>query len=109
MSPERVLSKPINLLAISHLPTKPKAIRIAWLLHIGLIEPENVFTIKILKIWTLEKNAIVILKFERCVFLHTVMHPKDEVGMANSVDPDQNAPQSDLGLHCLPRPVCPKT
>ena len=34
--------------------------------------------------------------------------PKDADGMANSVDPDQTA-QSDLGLHCLPRPVCPKT
>ena len=34
------------------------------------------------------------------------MHPKD----ANSVDPDQTAPLgADLGLHCLPRPVCPKT
>ena len=28
--------------------------------------------------------------------------------MANSVAPDQTAPL-DLGLHCLPRPVCPKT
>ena len=40
------------------------------------------------------------------------MHPKDAEGIANSVDPDQTAPveeQSDLGLHCLPRPVCPKT
>ena len=30
---------------------------------------------------------------------------KDLDGMANRVDPDQNAPV----LHCLPRPVCPKT
>ena len=33
------------------------------------------------------------------------MHPKDAVGIANSVDPDQTAPvgaDSDLGLHCLP-------
>ena len=39
------------------------------------------------------------------------MHPKDAEEIANSVDPDQTAPeeQSDLGLHCLPRPVCPKT
>ena len=44
------------------------------------------------------------------------MHPKDAEGIANSVDPDQTAPlgavleeQSDLGLHCLPRPICPKT
>ena len=29
-------------------------------------------------------------------------------GMANSVDPDQTAPQeqSDLGLHCLQMPFC---
>ena len=26
-------------------------------------------------------------------------------GMVNSVDPDQ----TDLGLHCLPRHICPKT
>ena len=39
------------------------------------------------------------------------MCPKDVEGMANSVDPDQTAPQeqSDLGLHCLPRTVCLKT
>ena len=39
------------------------------------------------------------------------MHPKDADGMANSVDPDQTAPkkQSDLGLHCLLRPICPNT
>ena len=37
---------------------------------------------------------------------HTLMSPNDADGMANSVDPDE---QSDLGLHCLPRPVCPKT
>ena len=33
------------------------------------------------------------------------MCSKDAVGMANSVDPDQT---SDLGLHCLYRPVYPK-
>ena len=33
------------------------------------------------------------------------MSPNDADGMANSVDPDQ---QSDLGLHCLPRHICPK-
>ena len=37
-----------------------------------------------------------------------LMHPKDADRMANSVDPDQTK-QSDLGLHCLPRPDCPKT
>ena len=33
------------------------------------------------------------------------MHPKDAARISNSVDPDQE--QSDLGLHCLPRPFCP--
>ena len=36
------------------------------------------------------------------------MCPKDEDRMANSVDLDQTEEQSDLGLHCLPRLVCPK-
>ena len=35
------------------------------------------------------------------------MHPKVADGMANSVDPDEE--QFDLGLQCLPMPVCPKT
>ena len=43
---------------------------------------------------------------------------KDANGIANSEDPDQTAPlgsliwasrQSDLGLHCLPTAICPKT
>ena len=34
------------------------------------------------------------------------MCPKDADEIANSEDPDK---QSDLGLHCLLRPVCPKT
>ena len=40
------------------------------------------------------------------------MHPKDADSIANSEDPDQTAPleeQSDLGLHYLPDPICPKT
>ena len=39
---------------------------------------------------------------------HSVMSPNDADGMANSVDSDQTE-QSDLGLHCLPRHICPKT
>ena len=38
------------------------------------------------------------------------MSPNDADGMVNSVnsvDPDQE--QSDLGLHCLPRHICPMT
>ena len=38
---------------------------------------------------------------------YIVMSPNDEDGMANSADPDQE--QSDLGLHCLSRYICPKT
>ena len=38
---------------------------------------------------------------------HRVMSPEDAEGMTNSGDPDQE--QSDLGLHCLPRSICPKT
>ena len=37
-----------------------------------------------------------------------VMSPNDADGMENSVDPDQEE-QSDVGLHCLPRHICPKT
>ena len=39
---------------------------------------------------------------------HNVISPKDANGMAISIDPDQSE-QSDLGLHCLPRPNGPKT
>ena len=39
-------------------------------------------------------------------FNRWVMCPKDAQGIANSVDPDWTAP-ADLGLHCLPRPLCP--
>ena len=39
-----------------------------------------------------------------------VFRQKDANGIANSEDPDQTAPLgSDLGLHCLPRSICPKT
>ena len=39
-----------------------------------------------------------------------VMSPNDADGMENSVDPDQTAPlESDLGLHCSARHICPKT
>ena len=40
-----------------------------------------------------------------------VFRQKNANEIANSEDADQTAPleQSDLGLHCLPRPICPKT
>ena len=54
-------------------------------------------------------SHVIILKFEQ----YRVMHPKVAKRMANSVGPDQTVipglGQSDLGLHHLPRSVCPKT
>ena len=49
--------------------------------------------------------GVVTLQTKR--LYHRVMHPKDADSIANSEDPDQTAP--DLGLHYLPRPICPKT
>ena len=60
--------------------------------------------ITIPKFCTPEKFLELILKFD-----HDGLSLKQEVhsdvdGVTNSVDPDQ----ADLGLDCLPRPVCPK-
>ena len=88
---------------------------------------EKTGTVKIRKFWTPQKKSTVIIvnivKFKTKIghpkiccnhpeiwtrlLYQRVMHPKDVDGIANSVDPDQTAP--DLGLHCLLRPVCPKT
>ena len=62
------------------------------------------YAVKILKIETPENIAVITLKIEHCGF--AVVMCADQI--ANSVDQDQTAPQSDLGLHCLLRPVCPK-
>ena len=47
--------------------------------------------------------ALVILKFEQWLY-HRIMCSKFVDGMSDSVETDQ----SDLGLCCLQRPVCPK-
>ena len=53
-------------------------------------------TIKFLNFRTPENFAVIYLKLKQRV--------------ANSEDPDQTLEeQSDLGLHCLPRSICPKT
>ena len=44
-------------------------------------------------------------KIRTVLFYYRKIGLKDADGTANSVDPDQTAP---LGLHCLPRRVCPK-
>ena len=68
----------------------------------------NNITVKILNIQTPQNLAVVTLKFEQDGFTKSDAHKRCR-GIANSVDPDQTAPQSDQGLHCLPRPICPKT
>ena len=44
-------------------------------------------TVKLLKIQTTQKNAVITLKFEQSLLYHRVMHPKDADRMANSADP----------------------
>ena len=36
--------------------------------------------------------TVIVLKAEQFGFYSALMHPRDAAGMANSVDPDQNAP-----------------
>ena len=59
--------------------------------------------VKISKIQTQPRNCCNYLKTFNNGF--TIKSPKDAVRIANSLDLDQ---QTDLGLYCLPRPVCPK-
>ena len=66
-----------------------------------------VLTVKILNFPTPENFAVIYLKFNERPNLRVFLQ-KDANGIANSEDPDQTEP-SDLGLHCLPRHVCPKT
>ena len=67
-------------------------------------------TVKFLNFHTPENFAVIYLKFKQRGQILGYFHQKDANGIANSVDPDQTPPleQSDLGLHCLPRPICPK-
>ena len=52
-----------------------------------------------------ENFAVIYLKFKQRGQSLGYLIKNDANGIANSEDPDQ----SDLGLHCLPRPFCPKT
>ena len=40
---------------------------------------------------------------------YKVFYQNDANGIANSKDTDETEEQSDMGLHCLPRPIRPKT
>ena len=59
-------------------------------------------TVKVLKICTPVKIAVIILQFCLCDF--TMLCPKGVDGTESIV-----VPLSDLDLRCLQRPVCPKT
>ena len=59
--------------------------------------------IKILLFRTPEMFAVITLKSKQRGL--SAEWPKGADGMANSVNPDQ----SDLGLHCLRKAICPKT
>ena len=50
-----------------------------------------IYTVKLLKILTPKKIAVVTLKLNKGALLR-VIRPKDADGIANSVDPDQTAP-----------------
>ena len=66
---------------------------------------------KNLKILDTRKNCCNYPKVGTVSFYDRVMAPKGADRMTNSVDPEQTAlqEQSDLGLHCLHSPICPKT
>ena len=66
--------------------------------------------LKFLNFRTLKNFAVIYLKFKQTSQTLKGVCQHGANGIANSEDPDQTAPlQSDLGLHCLPRPICPKT
>ena len=66
-------------------------------------------TVKFLNFWMPENFAVIYLKFKQRSPNLRVFCQNDANGIANSDDPDQTAPLSDLGLYCLPRPICPNT
>ena len=62
--------------------------------------------LKLLTVPTPEKLLYLSYNSLTMWLYYRVMRPKDADRTANSVDPDPTAP---LGLHCLQRPVHPKT
>ena len=79
-------------------------------------ETTNYSTVKFLNFRTPDNFAVIYLKFKKRGQTFWYFIKKDANGIANSEDPDQTAPigavleeQSDMGLHCLPGPICRKT
>ena len=74
-----------------------------WLIYWQRTLPVSVNS-RLYLISAIEK-AVLFLMLAEERFNHREMLAKD-----GSVNPDQTAEeQSDLGLHCLPTPICPKT
>ena len=64
-------------------------------------------TVKTLNIGTPRPATAVVLNLKQFNFTMKKMPPKDVERMANSVDSDQTAPQSDQNLDCLLSQTCP--
>ena len=60
---------------------------------------------KVPKFLDARKHCCNLPKIQRQMPNLREFHQKGANGIANSEDPDQ----SYLGLHCLPKPICPKT
>ena len=67
----------------------------------------NKITVKLQNFLTLKMLLKSLLRFkQRCLSIEKLC-PNRADGMVDRVHPDQE--QSGLGLHCLSRPICPKT
>ena len=67
----------------------------------------KLIAVKFLNFGTPEISSVIYLKFKQRGQTERVFCQNGTNGLANSEYSDQE--QSDLGLHCLPRPICPKT
>ena len=71
-----------------------------------LLRQQNNNTVKFLNFGKPEIFAVIYLKFKQRGQTLRVFCQNGANGIAISEDPEE---QSDLGLHCLPRAICPKT
>ena len=69
-------------------------------------KPFNSYIVKILKIQTPKKFAVITLKFEQGGFTIEYCIQRMQTALQTVLTLIR---LSDLGLHCLPRPICPKT
>ena len=79
--------------------SSPTRVKPCCVLEQGTFTPQKV------NFLTPENYAVIHLKFKLRSQILGYFVKKDANGIANSVYPEC----SDLGLHCLPRPFCPKT